>query len=64
MTETIAPTVGDVHRIDEEWCFGFRYGRDEMLLFDFKTRAEANVSRRLMKEIIARTARVRSMRES
>ena len=57
MTMQNVLSVGDVTSFGDEWVFALHYAADRApILFAFKSRKEANVSRRLMKEIVARTS--------
>lgn len=51
--------VGDVDVHDLAWAFVVRFNEEgARLRFVFKSRADANVSRRVMKDILARTTSV------
>ena len=56
MTPNSTVTVGDVEELDDGWSFTVDdCSRNARMCFVFKGRKEANVSRRLMKEILARS---------
>jgi len=60
LADTFAFSVGDVNPCGDEWHFPLYCGsQHELLIFVFRSRKAVNVSRRLMKEIVARTASVR-----